>query len=93
MLLSVVVYPLLSETIKLVMERAIRQYGIKEPTSFTCVKWSPHTPNLLALGSGANFGVVGKGAVHLKAIEGPSLKTVAVQEEAVHVNIPRYWSI
>lgn len=84
-------YSLLSVVINLAMERPIRQYGIKEPTAFTCVKWSPHTPNVLALGSGANFGVVGKGSVHLKAIEGPSLKTVAVQEEAVHMRLPRYW--
>jgi hypothetical protein len=72
------------------MERAIRQYGVKEPTSFTCVKWCPHVPNLLAVGSGANYGVVGKGAVHLKAIEGPNLKTVAVFEEAVFIRLDRY---
>lgn len=62
------------------MERPIRQYGIKEPTSFTSVKWSPHAPGILALGTGANFGVVGKGAVHIKAIEGTSLKTIAASD-------------
>ena len=55
----------------------MRQYGVKEPTSFTCVKWSPHSPGLLALGTGANFGVVGKGGVQVKAIDGVNLKTVA----------------
>ena len=59
------------------MENPIRQYGVREPTSFTCVKWSPHAAGLLALGTGANFGVVGKGGVQIKAIEGVTLKTVA----------------
>jgi len=62
------------------MEKPIRQYAVKEPTSFTCVKWSSHAPNLLALGTAANFGIVGKGGVQVKSLEGPVLKTVAVAE-------------
>lgn len=65
------------------MEKPIRQYGVKEPTAFTSVKWSPHAPNLLALGTAANFGIVGKGGVQIKSLEGPILKTVAVAEEVV----------
>jgi hypothetical protein len=65
------------------MEKPIRQYGVKEPTAFTCVKWSSHAPNLLALGTAANFGIVGKGGVQVKSLEGPILKTVAVAEEVV----------
>jgi len=34
----------------------------------------------MALGTGANFGVVGKGGFQIKAIEGVSLKTVAASE-------------
>jgi hypothetical protein len=41
------------------------------------MKWSPHSANLLAIGSAANFGIVGTGAVHVKAIEGSMIKTVA----------------
>lgn len=62
------------------MEKPIRQYGVREPTSFTCVKWSPHAPGLLAVGTGANFGVVGKGGVQVKTIDGVNLKTVAASE-------------
>lgn len=62
------------------MEKPIRQYGVREPTSFTCVKWSPHAPGLLAVGTGTNFGVVGKGGVQVKTIDGVNLKTVAASE-------------
>lgn len=65
------------------MEKPVRQYGVKEPTSFTCVKWSSHAPNLLAVGTAANFGIVGKGGVQVKSLEGPILKTVAAAEEVV----------
>ena len=50
------------------MEKPMRQFSVKEPTSFTCVKWSPHHPNLLAVGTAANFGIVGKGGVQIKGI-------------------------
>ena len=65
------------------MERPIRQYGVKEPNSFTCVKWSPHAAGLMAMGTGANFGVVGKGGVQVKSIDGVSLNTIAASEERV----------
>jgi len=65
------------------MEKPIRQFGIKEPTAFTSVKWSSHSPGLLALGTAANFGIVGKGGVTIKALEGPMIKTIAVTEEKV----------
>lgn len=42
--------------------------GIKEKLSNTTVKWSPHAPNILALGSAENFAVVGKGIVQIKKI-------------------------
>ena len=67
------------------MESPMRQYGVREPNAFTCVKWSPHTPGLLALGTGANFGVVGKGGVQVKAIDGVALKMVAAMEEIVRL--------
>jgi hypothetical protein len=41
------------------------------------MKWSPHSRDLLAIGSAANFGIVGTGAVHIKALEGGMIKTVA----------------
>jgi len=59
------------------MDKPIRQFGVKEPTSFTSVKWSSHSPGLLACGTAANFGVVGKGGVIVKSLEGPVLKTIA----------------
>ena len=71
------------------MERPIRQYGIKEPVAYTNVKWSSHNPNLLALGTAANFGIVGKGGVQIKSVEGPIIKTVAAWEEPVHYIILR----
>jgi hypothetical protein len=37
----------------------------------------------MALGTAANFGIVGKGGVQVKSLEGPVLKTVAVAEEVV----------
>jgi hypothetical protein len=42
------------------------------------MKWSPHSRDLFAIGSAANFGIVGNGAVHIKALNGPMIKTVAV---------------
>lgn len=71
------------------MEKPIRQFGIKEPTAFTCVKWSSHAPGLLAVGTAANFGIVGKGGVTVKSLEGPVIKTIAVSEERVRQNILR----
>ena len=65
------------------MQKPIRQYGTKQPTSYTCVKWSPHAPGLLAIGTAANFGVVGKGGVQVKAIDGISIKNIAASEEVV----------
>ena len=50
------------------------------------MKWSPHAPGLLAMGTGANFGVVGKGGVQVKALDGVNLKTVAASEETVIQN-------
>jgi hypothetical protein len=44
------------------------------------MKWSPHSANIFAIGSAANFGIVGTGAVHVKALEGSSIKTIAVIE-------------
>ena len=44
------------------------QVGIKEKLANTTVKWSPHAPNLLALGSAENFSVVGKGVIQIKKI-------------------------
>jgi hypothetical protein len=32
------------------------------------MKWSPHSANHFAIGSAANFGIVGTGAVHVKAL-------------------------
>lgn len=54
-----------------------RQLGIKEKLANTAIKWSPHEPSLIALGSAENFGVVGKGVVQIKKIEGNSIQTVA----------------
>ena len=68
------------------MERPIRQYGIKEPTSFTCLKWSSHAPGVMALGTAANFGIVGKGGVQIKSLEGTAIKTIAAIEEAVDLS-------
>jgi hypothetical protein len=42
------------------------------------MKWSPHSANVFAIGSAANFGIVGTGAVHIKALEGSMIKTVAI---------------
>lgn len=50
------------------MDKAIGQVGIKEKLANTTVKWSPHAPNLLALGSAENFSVVGKGLVQVKKV-------------------------
>ena len=57
--------------------------GIKEKYANTSVKWSPHAPNMLALGSADNFGVVGKGLTQIKSIDGNTIKTVAAMEEKV----------
>jgi hypothetical protein len=42
------------------------------------MKWSPHSAQIFAIGSAANFGIVGTGAVHIKALDGSMIKTVAV---------------
>jgi hypothetical protein len=42
------------------------------------MKWSPHSAQVFAIGSAANFGIVGTGAVHIKALDGSMIKTVAV---------------
>jgi hypothetical protein len=60
------------------MEKPIRQYGIREKMAITNVKWSPHTANLFAVSSASNFGVVGTGSTQIKALEGSTIKTVAV---------------
>jgi hypothetical protein len=39
----------------------------------------------MALGTAANFGVVGKGGVKIMALEGPVIKTIAVSDEIVRV--------
>jgi hypothetical protein len=75
------------------MEKPVRQYGVKEPASFTCVKWSSHAPNLLALGTAANFGIVGKGGVQVKSLDGSKLTTVAVAEEVVIFTLFRKLSL
>lgn len=59
------------------MDRPGISIGVKEKLANTTIKWSPHAPNILALGSSENFGVVGKGVVQIKKIEGNSLVTVA----------------
>lgn len=41
------------------------------------MKWSPHSRDLFAIGSAANFGIVGTGAVHIKALDGGMIKTIA----------------
>ena len=58
--------------------------GIKEKMSNTAIRWSPHEPGILALGSAENFGVVGKGVTQIKKIEGNKLVTVAALEEKVN---------
>lgn len=52
----------------------------------TAVKWSPHAPNLLALGSAQNFSVVGKGLIQIKRIEANSIQTVAHLNEKVIIS-------
>ena len=47
------------------------------------MKWSPHAPNVFAVGMADNFGIVGKGITQVKSIDGPLIKTVAVLEEKV----------
>lgn len=63
--------------------------GIKEPMAKTAVKWSPHGPNMLAVGSAENFGVVGKGMTQIKRIEGSVIQTVASLEEKVRM----FWRV
>ena len=65
------------------MDRQSVSLGSREKFSNTAIKWSPHAANILALGSAENFGVVGKGIVQIKKIEGNSLVTVAALEEKV----------
>lgn len=63
----------------------VRQIGIKEKLANTAVKWSPHAPNVIALGSAENFGVVGKGVVQIKRLEGNTIQTVAAVNEKVQI--------
>lgn len=65
------------------MDRQSMQVGIKEKLANTAVKWSPHAPGILALGSAENFGVVGKGIVQVKKVEPNGIQTVAVYSDKV----------
>jgi|LakMenEpi03Aug12_release.lakeMendotaPanAssembly.Ray.scaffolds.fasta_scaffold732640_2 hypothetical protein len=60
------------------MEKPVRQFAIHEKQAITSMKWSPHSAQVFAIGSAANFGIVGTGAVHIKALDGSMIKTVAV---------------
>lgn len=56
----------------------------KEKLAHTSLKFSPINPNLVAVSSAANFGVVGKGVAQIKSMEpGGQLKTIATSEEKV----------
>lgn len=44
------------------------------------MKWSPHSSDLFAIGSAANFGIVGTGAVHIKSIQANQIQTISVIE-------------
>jgi len=56
----------------------------KDKMAHTSLKFSPINPNLVAVTSAANFGVVGKGIAQVKSMEpNGQLKTVSVIEEKV----------
>lgn len=45
-----------------------RQLGIKEKWAHTKAKWSPHAPDVIAVGSAENFGIAGRGMTQVKKI-------------------------
>lgn len=65
------------------MDKGSTGIGVHEKLANTSAKWSPHVPNMIALGSAENFGVVGKGITQIKKIEGNQLIPVSILEEKV----------
>lgn len=43
-------------------------FAVKDALAHTSLKFSPHSDKLLAVGSAANFGIVGKGNAQIRAL-------------------------
>ena len=59
-------------------------FASKDTLAHTALKFSPHSDKLMAIGSAANFGIVGKGNAQIRALEGKTIKIIATLEEKVN---------
>lgn len=60
-------------------------FATKDQLAHTSLKFSPHAENILAIGSAANFGIVGKGNAQIRALDGKTIKVIATLEEKVTI--------
>lgn len=66
-----------------------KQIGIRQKWPITKAKWSPHSPDIVAIGLSENFGIVGKGMCQVKKIVSNGIQNVAMIGEQVIMGLCR----